>query len=111
MIFKKICLEVSEHDAFLSGLQFEIATSRCEGVRLLRVDITGDLKDKELSKFNSSLIKALKKLKQKGIIQLFAFPESFERHTTEAVFLLNKYSESIDLSECGDEENFLYILI
>ena len=109
MEFRRISLDATEREGFVNGLKFEIASARCEKIRLLRVDIKEIGEENELRRFYSYVTKTLREMKRKRTIQLFAFPESFEKRSTEAVFLLNKFPESIDLSR--ENENFLYIVI
>ena len=103
MELKIISPKISDIDTFLVALKFEIATARSEGVRVLRICLPKLCEGDEETRFYSILKKNLRAMKQKGNIQLFAFPDSFERHTTEAVFLLNNHRSVI-------AENYAYDL-
>ena len=110
MEFKRIGLDFSELESSVTALKFEIATARCEGCRLLKIDMLGDTADLDIRKLFGSLARTLRAMKQKGMIQLFAFPDSFERHSTEAVFLLNKFPENVVIED-SDEKLYVYIML
>ncbi len=109
MDFKRMGLASSDAEDFITALKFEVATARCERVQILRVDLCESAGDEEAGKFFAYVSKVLRSMKQKGIIQFFASPESFRRHSTEAVFLLNKYPEYVDEGSLGEKENYLFI--
>ena len=110
MVLKKIKLEASNTDTFVTELKFEIAIARSDQYRLLRVEILEAQGSDSIAKFYSSVKKELKLMKQKGIIQLFAFPESFENNTTESVFLINKYPEYVNIDDL-EMGKFLFLLL
>lgn len=107
MIYKKIELVLEKNDDFLVNLKFEVATARAEGAEVLCVAIAENLTDEEISKMKFSMVRSLRLMKQKRTIQFFAFSEDFEKQTTEAVFLLNKYSEWVKSDAEG--KNSLYL--
>ena len=109
MEYKRICLTASEAEDFVTELRFEIASARCDGIQVLRIDIEESFGDEGGRKFYSYLTKILRSMKQKGIIQFFAFPDNFRRNSTEAVFLLNKYSEYLNSVSSEDDEKYLFI--
>ena len=111
MEYKRVKLESAEAESFLTALKFEIATARCDGVRLLRIDIDEKRGADEIAKFYSAIKKELRLMKRRGKIQLFAFPDSFERQTTEAVFLLNKYPEIIKFTDASEFEVFIFLML
>ena len=109
MDLKEIKLVTIDYDSFLTELKFEIATARSEGCRLLKIFIHETLAENELDKFYFSLYKSLRFMKQKGIIKLFASSDNFQKNSTEAVFILNKFPNIID--DINAEENGEYICI
>lgn len=102
MIFKKINLCVENSDSTATEIMFEIAGARADGIELIRFNIL-DPTDKILS----GVIKLLKEMKRKGMIQFFASAKSFSDNTTEANYLINKYPDVIGVQ--NDGEAFLYI--
>ena len=107
MIYKKRELNLINIDDFFVELKFEIATARADGCEILRIDINDNTENEDTSKSHSQIKKILRSMKQKNFIQFFANPSDFENHTTEAVFLLNKYSMFVDSEE--KNANFIYI--
>ena len=91
MLINRVVTQGKNRDEIYTEIMFALATARTEGAELLFVEIT----ECDVEKFDaikSSVIKRLKQMKQSGQIQFFATPDSFKRASTEAVFLLNKYS-------------------
>ena len=110
MDFKEISLELSEPNSFITELKFEIATARAEGAQVLRVG-TQTIDKENNEKLHKQLTKSLRAMKQKGTIQFYAFSEGFLRHSTEAVFLMNKYPDYFDNSQQLEGEDVLFIKI
>lgn len=109
MDFKRISLEVRDSDSFINEMKFEVATARCEKIRVLRIDIVPKYEEKDGRKFLSYLTRALRSMKQRRIIQFFAFPDNFDRGGTESVFLLNKFSEYIGDILAEEDKNFFFV--
>ena len=107
MVYKDIEIVSEKTDDFFVELKFEAATARAEGCEVLRINISESKSAEDLSKNKHAVTKALRFMKQKGTIQFFAFTEDFEKHTTEAVFLLNKYPLCVESAENGSE--YLYL--
>ena len=84
-------------------LLFEIASARAENYEILRISY-----DRSVEKIEHTIISLLKKMKASSTIQFFATPEFFSQYNTEAVFLLNKYSDIFESQECY---NYIYIKI
>ena len=115
MSYKIIELKGRNTQTSYTELLFEIASAKAGGIKLIRFNIKAAVNEaeaKDVKKMISSLIKTLKQMKSKGQIQLFATPTSFEKTTTEAVFILNKHPYVI--SEIKPDESlefFFYIII
>ena len=59
-----------------------------------------------LEKRKSCLLKVLRGMKKEGIIEFFVTKEGFREENTEAVFLINKYSEYLKLV---DDSEYVYV--
>ena len=103
MIFKEINLQANNHDAAATEIMFEIAGARADGVELIRINIS-----ETSEKMLSGVVKMLRGMKQKGLIQFFATEQSFDSGSTEAVFLINKYSSVIE-GRNGRKEQYIYV--
>ena len=103
MILRQINLQAESVDAASTELMFEIAGARADGCDLVRVDL-----ENKFDKLCSGVVKILKGMKQKGLIQFFATEESFDEGSTEASFLANKYN---DLLNTEREEGTIFIYI
>ena len=108
MDYKKIELTMTEPCQFMNGLKFEIATARSEKCKVLRVDIVEDAEIKS-EKFFSVIECELVKMKQRRLIQFFAFPENFLQGGTESRFLINKYPDFVGEGSKEDDSLYLYI--
>jgi len=77
-------------------LRFLIASAKVDGAELLRVDPPTCEDEKENLRIIGCIIKVLRTLKKEGVIEFYVNREGFSANSTEAIFLLNKYSEYID---------------
>lgn len=82
---------------------FVIAAARADGASLVRLDFPG-----ETARTVPAAKKALRALKRRGGIQMFAERSDFEDGSTEAVFLLNKFPETEGQVKAVSDE-FLYV--
>lgn len=106
-MYKIIDLKAENIDSMTTEIMFEVAGARADGSELIRLNIYNDE-----AKLYDSAIKLLKNMKQKGLIQFFATEKSFSSGSTEASFLMNKYQDSISIS--NDESgavSFIYVKI
>ena len=71
---------------------FEIATERAKGSELIKFMLTSS-DEVALLKQKNGMMRFMKTLKDKGIVQFYAFSEAFDENSTEAMFLSNKYPE------------------
>ncbi len=107
MIFKLIDLKANSTDASLTEIMFEIAGARADGCELIRFNMINNE-----TKLYDGIIKQLKGLKQKGLIQFFATADSFASSSTEASFLINKYQANLSLGEKENGEvQYIYVKI
>ena len=104
MILKEINLRAENSESAATEIMFEVAGARADGIELLRINITDST-----GKILSGVVKLLKEMKRKGLIQFYASAKSFSDNTTEANYLINKYSDVIGTQNGG--EDFLYIKI
>ena len=101
--FKIITLKSDNSQNINTELYFELASARAEKCEVVAFNL-----DSHAEKLETSIISALKKMKANSSIQFFASPESFKLANTEAVFLLNKYSDVF--SSLGEScYNYIYV--
>ena len=106
-MYKIIDLKSENIDSMTTEIMFEVAGARADGNELIRLNINNDE-----AKLYDGAIKLLKNMKQKGLIQFFATEKSFSNGSTEASFLINKYQDSISLSDNeGREASYIYVKI
>lgn len=106
-MYKIIDLKAENIDSMTTEIMFEVAGARADGNELIRLNINNDE-----AKLYDGAIKLLKNMKQKGLIQFFATEKSFSNGSTEASFLINKYQDSISLSDNeGREASYIYVKI
>ena len=111
MSYKCIQLRGQDASSIKTEIMYEIATARVGGAELLRVNVCHD-DDAYRAKLMSALHKILKAMKGDGKIQLFATEASFEQHSMEAEFLLNKYPDLQDEDEQMDGAcDYVYVKI
>ena len=106
MQYKEINLISKSVSDVLNEIKFEIATARAEEVELLIVKYLGN---DGFSRFLSKVTPALRRMKQKRLVQLYAAPDNFERGGTESVYLKNKYPELFQDILSMKDEMILYI--
>ena len=106
MRYKEIVLRANDTSGALTEIKFEIATARAENAELIVIRYSYG---EAFSSFIFKVSQALRKMKQKRLIQLFAFSENFSRGGTESVYLKNKYSELFADAFPSDGDRILYI--
>ena len=89
---KKCFINYMKPERLMTELRFNIASARASGFELIKIEFPKD-DAPDAEKLVSSVLKKLRLLKKEGVVQFFANNDSFERHATEAVYLLNKYPE------------------
>lgn len=108
MIIKRIDLKSTSNDAAHTEIMFEVAAARADGCELVRFDIKpNDDSNYPTSRLYDGVIRVVKSLKQKKLIQFYATGESFSNATTEASFLINKYPDLIETAG----EYFVYVKV
>ena len=90
-------------------MRFLLADAKVDKKELVRFDFEDRASDKENSRVMSCIIKILRSLKRESVIQFYVNDEGFSANSTEAIFLLNKYSQFI--SGIDGAVNFVYIKI
>ena len=81
-------------------MRFIFASARVDGEELVRLDLPLGENERETARITTCVIKVLRTLKKEGVIQFYVNREGFLANSTEAIFLLNKYSAYI-----GDDYN------
>ena len=101
MKYKELSLRAENMVSAVNEIKFELATARAEGVELLTIKYS---ESEMLTHFLPKVSAVLRKMKQRRVIQLYAFVENFLRGGTESVYLKNKYPELFaqDLPKEGD---------
>ena len=91
----KICehsLKGTNQSEISTELKFLLASARYDGVELLRFSYdVGDV-EKETKRIYNVILRVLRSVRAKGLIEFFVLPEDFGEEKTEAMFLLNKYA-------------------
>ena len=95
MIYKKIEISPCDTAKLKTFLLFEVVSARASGTEILRIDMLPTEDEKELARLIRDVKRLLRAMKERGTIQCFAFPESFDSQSAEAMFILNKYSALI----------------
>ena len=85
-------IESENASGIATEIMFETASARASEVELLHLLIHRS-EGKNVTKLRSAAIRVLKEMKSRGTVQLFATDESFEKSTTEAKYLTNKYPQ------------------
>lgn len=89
---------------------FEVASRRAGGAELLRIDIARSDDGKADARLMRTVVRVLKGMKARLLIQFFAFPENFETMGMESRFLINKYPGLFEAKpEILDYLSFVYI--
>jgi hypothetical protein len=97
MIIKRIDLKSTSNDAVHTEILFEVAAARADGCELVRFDIKpNEDSNYPIERLYDGVLRVVKSLKQKNLIQFYATGESFVNATTEASFLINKYPDLIE---------------
>lgn len=90
---KNCVIDNVKPDKLMTELRFCIASARASGFELIRLGFLETEGASDDAKLEAAVFKKLRALKKEGVIQFFASSESFSKHTTEAIYLLNKYPE------------------
>lgn len=111
MSYKEINLRSSSPDGAITEIMYEIASARADSIDLIKIISFSNHNDEAIDskKIFSSIIKLLKTMKQNGSIHFFATSDSFDRSTTEAVFLQNKYPDLFTVEPKAEDGEYVYI--
>ena len=102
MLIKEFTVKAILPDQIFTEIMYEVAVARSDRAELVCINFPIE----QEKKYIDATIRILKKMKAEGRIQFFATKDGFSSLNTEAVFLLNKYSEQLAISS---ENNFIYI--
>lgn len=112
-MIKTVTLRSDNLNSIKNEILFEIASGRVDSSELLRFELKKGENEASFYRLTSGIKRFLKSVKEKGLILLSAYAESFEAGDTSASFLLNKYPEEMSsapkTSEAG--EFFFYVKI
>ncbi len=105
-------IEINLRSDSLSSLKneilFEIASCRAAKIELICFKL--GISEKVTVRTLNALEKQIRKIKEKGIIQVFANLASFSDNTTEAKFLSNKYPDFFEkIPQKTKNEHCIYI--
>ena len=111
MSYKEINLRSISPDSAITEIMYEIASARADSIDLIKINSLSNANDEAFDpkKMFSSIIRLLKTMKQNGSIHFFATSDSFDRSTTEAVFLQNKYPDIFSVEPKAEDGEFIYI--
>lgn len=97
---KSFELKSKLNESLNTEIAFAIATSRAEGVEIVKMILAPEIIKKE-----AFVMKTLRNMKANGKIQLFERSENLASDTTEARYLRNKYLDLI--KESTDEHSYI----
>jgi hypothetical protein len=106
MKHKELSLRAEDLNSAINELKFELATARAESVELLIIKYSDS---ETYSHFTRRASCVLRKIKQRRVIQLYAFAENFLRGGTESVYLKNKYPELFTKTVPTEGDRIVYI--
>ena len=106
MKYKELSLRAEDMSSAINEIKFELATARAEGAELLIVEYS---ESDNLSHFLPKASAVLRRMKQRRVIQLYAFAENFFRGGTESIYLKNKYPDHFSSRTITEEDRILYI--
>ena len=106
MKYKELSLRAEEMRSAINEIKFELATARAEGAELLIIKYS---KSESFSHFLPKVSAVLRRMKQRRVIQLYAFAENFFRGGTESVYLKNKYPDHFANALPTEGDRILYI--
>ncbi|MBR7117239.1 MAG: hypothetical protein IKC87_05980 [Clostridia bacterium] len=76
-------------------MRFNIADARADKAELVRFSIPLSEDEKDNLRLSNCLIKILRSINHDGLIQFYVTDKDFENATTQAEFLINKYSDKL----------------
>jgi len=108
--YRELFVKSETAPSIKNELLFEIASERVSGSELIRFIIYNNGDDLSFSKRINAINKNLRSFKSRGLIQFFANAESFEKNTTEAKYLINKYPALFEnIPKTEDNSFFIYV--
>lgn len=105
-MFRKYVLSGECQADLNTEIRYLLAAARVDGLDLVRLDFPKGDSEKDSSRIACCVIKVMRAVKRDGCIQFYVNKEGFAQGSTEASYLMNKFSTYIDFDE-GD--NYLYI--
>ena len=109
MKYKTIKLLGNNSQELNTELAFEIAVAKADGEELIKFDVQdSDDAAYTATKKLSTIKKLLRTMKDGRKIQFYASADSFEKSSTEAVFLINKYPDIIE-NIPSDQGEYIFV--
>ena len=110
MKYKTIKLLGNNSQELSTEAAFEIAVAKADGEELIKFNAQDSEDDASYTatKKIAALKKILRSMKESRKIQFYATAESFDKSSTEAVFLINKYPDILENITVNQGE-YIYI--
>ena len=109
MKYKTIKLLGNNSQELNTELAFEIAVAKADGEELIKFDVQdSDDAAYTSAKKLSTIKKLLRTMKDGRKIQFYASADSFEKSSTEAVFLINKYPDIVE-NIPSDQGEYIFV--
>ena len=93
MKFSTCMLKETTKKELNTEFMFTLATARVDAVEILLLDFSPCEDRKVFARTHNQTIKMLRAQIQKGSVEFFVTKEGFEKSTTEAFYLINKFPE------------------
>lgn len=107
MIYTKYSLTGRCKAELDTELRFDTATAKYDGIELVEFSFVKSDSEKENNRILCCIKRVLSAMRREGMIQFYVTSQGFENNTTEAAFLINKYSEYI--AKANKNEISVYI--
>ena len=91
---------------FDTEIRFNIASARFDSADLVIIKLPKKESDNENKRLLSCVSRTLGSLKKEGIIQLYLTPLGFSKMTTEAQYIINKFSNYVT-----EDQNSIHIYV
>ena len=108
MLLFKFELSGSCKRDFNTEIRFNIASARFDNADLVKIIIPSKDETRENNRLLSCVTRILGTLKKEGIIQFYITHSDLKKMTTEAQYVINKYSDQIPYIET---DNVIYVKI
>ena len=107
-MFRKYSLTGACQADLNTEIRYLLASAKVDGIELVKFDFPMSKNEKENNRIICCVIKVMRAVKKEGCIQFYVNREGFALASTEASYLMNKFSECIDVD---DENNYIYVML